>query len=105
MITNGVSFGCICIFSVCLSLCLRLYVFLNVQWWEVVDRSVKCDQDAFDVLYERYIEDAKIGKHWRGDVRAKVAVLARYIKVLGTGRILERRDQLLPRILNCYCLC
>jgi hypothetical protein len=47
------------------------------QWWEVVDRRVKCDQDAFDVLYERYIEDARIGKHWRGDVRAKVAVLAR----------------------------
>ena len=48
-----------------------------VQWWEVVDRDVKCDQDAFDVLYERYLRDAGLGKHWRGDVRTKVAVLSR----------------------------
>lgn len=24
-----------------------------VKWWDVVDRNVKCDQDAFDVLYRQ----------------------------------------------------
>ena len=44
-----------------------------------MDRTVRCDQDAFDVLYERYIEDARIGKHWRGDVSKKVAILSRWV--------------------------
>lgn len=50
---------------------------LRYQWWEVVDRRAKCDQDAFDALYERYTQDALAGKLWRGDIRSKVVVLWR----------------------------
>lgn len=47
------------------------------KWWSVVDRTVKCDQDAFDVLYERYLADFLAGKTEVGDVRQKVAILDR----------------------------
>jgi hypothetical protein len=47
------------------------------KWWDVVNRSVKCDQDAFDVLYEKYLADFQAGKTGVGDIREKVAILDR----------------------------
>mmetsp|Transcript_2840 Transcript_2840/g.4303 ORF Transcript_2840/g.4303 Transcript_2840/m.4303 type:complete len:734 (+) Transcript_2840:56-2257(+) len=47
------------------------------EWWTVVDRNVKCDQDAFDVLYESYMRDFNSGKRYVGDIKEKVAILER----------------------------
>lgn len=53
------------------------------EWWTAVDRLQKCDQDAFDILYERYLHRFMQGKEKEGrntsiwDVRTKIAILAK----------------------------
>lgn len=47
------------------------------KWWTVVDRTVKCDQDAFDILYESYQALHQQGDEGIGNIREKVAILDR----------------------------
>jgi hypothetical protein len=59
------------------------------KWWTVVDRSrllspflilhrsVKCDQDAFDILYDSYQHRYDNGDTSVGNIREKVAILDR----------------------------
>jgi hypothetical protein len=48
-------------------------------------RSVKCDQDAFDLLYESYLDRFNAGDYSVGNIRDKVVILERDALNSGQG--------------------
>lgn len=67
-----------------INLLISLFIQLFFSFFEF--RTVKCDQDAFDILYDSYQARYNNGETSVGNIREKVAILDR--DALNSGKLL-----------------
>jgi hypothetical protein len=70
------------------------------DWWNIADRSVLCDQDAFNMLYARYLKEEEEGQEEGTGTRKKRTKGQGQDK--GSGSITERVKILAMDSLNRY---